>query len=152
MEPRPRLPQLLDTATQTSLAELFTGEDAEPLTVPNSDAYALALCGLADSERAARWQHLIRQMTGSQPDTAKKHHGVRNHCVVSIDGADLANFRDMESAGLVMLGADTPHSTDLTYHATPSGCDFAGLHPAAVKRATGAQPKPTRGGTLDVYA
>jgi len=151
MAPRPRLPQLLDAESHASLAELVNGKTDDPLTVENSDAYALGLLGLTDANTAAQWYALIRRMTGSHDGRPKKRHGYRNKAITRTDSEDFQTFRDMESAGLVMLGADTG-TADLTYHATPAGCRFAGLHPAAIDRATGAQPKPARGSSLDVYA
>ena len=108
----------------------------------------MGLCAVADAQRASVWHALIRRMTGSQPGSRKKDHGCLNRYVCAVDGDNAPRFSEMESVGFMIRGAsDTPFQQ--TYHATPAACRWAGLHPAAVTRATGAQPLPITGGRID---
>lgn len=82
-----------------------------------------------------RRRELIQHMTGAIPTNQKSKHGFRNHFCAEIGYTDYDDMLLMVGAGLVKAGRIINNSTMQYFHATEAGCEFAGLHKAAVKRA-----------------
>tara|TARA_R110000824_G_scaffold89877_1_gene219953 strand:+ start:2265 stop:2720 length:456 start_codon:yes stop_codon:yes gene_type:complete len=145
-----------DTLSESEFAAMTADDSAalnpSILSVGNSDAYSLGLCAIASAQRGVHWQYLIRCTTGSETGTKRKHHGTRNSFACDAESEHAEHFRDMHAAGFMIEVTDTDTNPEAqqTYHATPAGCRWAGLHPAAVTRATGAQPLPITGRKIDV--
>lgn len=76
----------------------------------------------------------LRHMLGASLGKPKKSHGYRNYFAAE-KGPQLESMQRLEQNGMVKIGNKTENLT--YYHATKKGCNFIGLHKAAIEMALG---------------
>jgi hypothetical protein len=83
-----------------------------------------------------RWAEMIQHMTGTFQTKPRSKHGYRNHYCAKVGSDAHDTMLAMVEAGYVIAGRIINDGRGQYFHATKIGCEFAGLHKAAIKRAT----------------
>ncbi len=86
-------------------------------------------------EPNTNWVSLLQHTLGAGPDIRKSKHGARNRFCAAVGSPDDQQFQAMVAAGLAEQGRYINDGRSRYYRATVAGCEFIGLHKAAIERA-----------------
>jgi len=81
-------------------------------------------------------EDVLRHMLGADSRYKKSQRGFRNHFCAGKGHHDMATLEELEGDGRVIRRKPCAlFGDDVVFNATKEGCEFIGLHKAAIKRA-----------------